>query len=244
MSSEYDGTTGYKGENVAGDKLDKTVLWHASSNPGAGSNDVPANGLLLNTTDKKIYENTGTKASPTWTERMKEPTSLRTLEEEATISNTDTSYTFTAGTAIDLKNDVEKVVVVAQLETNGSGSLELDINSLSDYQTAKTENVNGTATDSSQDGTINTIELASTSVIGGASALLLILELYYFKIGSDDMIGGRWTIAAAVDEIRGTFNIRASEADQVGELDTLTLSLGASSFSAGKVRVISEAQVT
>lgn len=69
MSSNYDGTSGFKNDTVTGDKLDRISMWHGSSNPTAGTNDIPTNGLFLNTTDGIIYENTGTLASPTWTAR-------------------------------------------------------------------------------------------------------------------------------------------------------------------------------
>jgi len=69
-----DGTETFKGDQVTGDKLDTVSGWHGTTLPTAGPNEVPANGLfLLTATDGSNepgwYENTNTKASPTFTKR-------------------------------------------------------------------------------------------------------------------------------------------------------------------------------
>jgi hypothetical protein len=64
--TEYDGTDTFTGNNVTGSKLDTTVMWHGSTLPTSSNNQVPANGLFLNTNSGEIYENTGTLSSPTW----------------------------------------------------------------------------------------------------------------------------------------------------------------------------------
>lgn len=64
----YDGTDVFTGNNVTGAKLDSVSMWHGTTLPTAGSNQVPANGLFFKTDSGLIYENTGTLASPTWTQ--------------------------------------------------------------------------------------------------------------------------------------------------------------------------------
>lgn len=65
----YDGTDTFTGNNVTGAKLDSVSLWHGTTSPTAGSNQVPTNGLFFNTSAGLLYENTGTLANPTWTQR-------------------------------------------------------------------------------------------------------------------------------------------------------------------------------
>ena len=69
--TDSDGTSTFNTRNVTGTKLDSVTLWHAAgAPPTAGSNEVPANGLYLNTLTGIVYENTNTKASPTWVARI------------------------------------------------------------------------------------------------------------------------------------------------------------------------------
>jgi len=67
MSSDFDGTSGIKGDQVTGDKLDRTLLWHGTTLPTNPTNEVPTNGLFLKTDSSQLYENTGTLAAPVWT---------------------------------------------------------------------------------------------------------------------------------------------------------------------------------
>ena len=64
MSSNYDGTSGIKGDQVTGDKLDRTRMWHGTTLPTNPTNEVPSNGLFLKTDTGAFYENTGTIGSP------------------------------------------------------------------------------------------------------------------------------------------------------------------------------------
>jgi hypothetical protein len=66
---DYDGTDTFTGNVVTGNKLDTTAMWHGSTLPTSPTNEVPANGMFMDTDDGIIYENTGTLGSPTWTAR-------------------------------------------------------------------------------------------------------------------------------------------------------------------------------
>lgn len=66
---------------VTSERLNKTVIFHGSTLPTAGTNEIPTNGLFLLDNDG-IYENTGSIATPTWT--------LRQRIEGKAVSNANT----------------------------------------------------------------------------------------------------------------------------------------------------------
>lgn len=75
MSSDHDGTSGFKSDVIPGDKLDKTAFWHDTTLPTSPTSEIPTNGIFfLTTTDGSntpgIYENTGTLGAPVWTQRV------------------------------------------------------------------------------------------------------------------------------------------------------------------------------
>ncbi len=74
MVVNRDGTQTFAGENVTGLALDETVLWKGTSLPTGGANEPPAGAFFILTANDGTnvagwYENTGTRASPTWTLR-------------------------------------------------------------------------------------------------------------------------------------------------------------------------------
>lgn len=70
-----DGTETFKSDQVTGDKLDTVAFWHGTVLPTNPTNEIPVNGIfLLTATDGAnspgIYENTGDKTNPVFTQRV------------------------------------------------------------------------------------------------------------------------------------------------------------------------------
>lgn len=82
----YDGTDVFTGNNVTGAKLDSVSMWHGTTLPTSGSNQVPTNGLFFQTDSGLIYENTGTLASPTWTKRSSTGSQFKTFTSSENFS--------------------------------------------------------------------------------------------------------------------------------------------------------------
>jgi len=95
MSSNYDGTDTISGNTLTGAKLDRTLLFHGTTIPTNPNNEVLSNGLFLKTDTGVLYENTGTKASPTFTIRM-QGTKLQ-AEGSTTPITDDLETNLTAG---------------------------------------------------------------------------------------------------------------------------------------------------
>ena len=81
----HDGTDTITGKIVTGDKLDKTLIWHGTSNPTAGTNAIPQYGLFLNTSSGIIYENTGTLSTPIWSSRLSSSVTLDQVYPLSTV---------------------------------------------------------------------------------------------------------------------------------------------------------------
>jgi len=80
MTVVRDGTSTFKGD-VVSEVLDEVTLWHHTSLPTGGAAEPPAGALFLLEADDGddvagIYENTGTRASPTWVLRFEKPNNV------------------------------------------------------------------------------------------------------------------------------------------------------------------------
>ena len=61
-----DGTSVFKDKTCRGSDLDLISLWHGANDPTAENNQIPTDGIFLNTTDKLLKINTGTVEAPIW----------------------------------------------------------------------------------------------------------------------------------------------------------------------------------
>lgn len=110
----YDGTDTFTGNNVTGAKLDSVSLWHGTTSPTAGSNKVPTNGLFFNTSSGLLYENTGTLANPTWTQRSSSGTEF---------------YAFTSATTFTPSKQTGKSLVVVDSTNQTKGYMTVIVDS-------------------------------------------------------------------------------------------------------------------
>lgn len=129
-----------------------------SSNFGVG-----AKGMAEDTGE--IYQNTGTFATPVWTSRINNVVQRWTLLDSHTATGTESSYTFTPSTALNLLTDYSAILVFCSFDNNAVLAYQVVLNGIVTAYVANGWRSDGTALTNISTGSSTSFQLLGTSAV-------------------------------------------------------------------------------
>lgn len=126
--TNFDGTDVFTSNVVAGDKLDKVGVWHGTTLPTSPTNKIPTDGLFFKTDTGILFHNTGTLASPVFTQISRTITAPKLVLLDAYIASiAEGTHTFTPSTALKFE-DYSEFIVLIHGQASASFILQMKIN--------------------------------------------------------------------------------------------------------------------